>query len=72
MPIFEYRCRECGERFERLLPRAQDKLPACPHCASPRVERLLSTFAVATAQGQSRPAGPCGSEDCACRREGSD
>lgn len=69
MPIFEYRCRACRERFERLLPRAQGEPPACPRCASREVERLLSTFAVTTARRESRPVGPCGSDDCACRRE---
>ncbi len=69
MPIFEYRCRECHERFERLLPRARSAAPACPRCAGHEVERLMSTFAVATARHESKGFGPCGSDDCACRRE---
>lgn len=44
MPIYEYRCRACQHAFERLV-RSGDQ-PACPACASPDLERLLSLFAV--------------------------
>jgi putative FmdB family regulatory protein len=32
VPIFVYRC-DCGNRFERLIPRDADA-PACPACGS--------------------------------------
>ena len=32
MPIFVYRC-DCGQRFERLVPRDADA-PACPACGA--------------------------------------
>lgn len=46
MPIFVYRC-DCGQRFERLVPRDADA-PACPDCggatrkipAGPRLGRV--------------------------------
>lgn len=44
MPIYEYRCRACQHDFETLV-RSGDQ-PACPACASPDLERLLSLFAV--------------------------
>jgi putative FmdB family regulatory protein len=46
MPIYEYRCQECGKRSQRLIlnPRAADA-PACAHCRSPKLERLFSRFA---------------------------
>jgi putative FmdB family regulatory protein len=49
MPIFEYRCRACQREFEQLvLPsRAQ---PACPACGNGDLERLLSLFAVDSAE----------------------
>ncbi len=53
MPIFEYRCKKCGEVFE-LLVRADEK-PQCPHCKSKRLQKLLSTFN-AGASGGSRSA----------------
>lgn len=45
MPIFEYRCGQCGHEFELLLLRAS-QVPACPSCESQSVEKLLSGFAV--------------------------
>ena len=46
MPMYEYRCRKCGEQFEKLR-RMQDAdlEQECPECQSEEVERMLSTFA---------------------------
>lgn len=46
MPLYEYRCRMCGETFE-LLRRFSDadRDLICPQCRSEQIERLLSTFA---------------------------
>jgi putative FmdB family regulatory protein len=43
MPIYEYRCRDCGERFEELTA-ADAADPACPRCGG-ETERLLSAQA---------------------------
>ncbi len=45
MPLFEYSCEKCGERFEALVPRAEADRAVCPKCGSRRVRRELSTFA---------------------------
>lgn len=46
MPIYEYRCLECGERFDALRPMAQSDAPiACPGCETDRTARTLSVFA---------------------------
>lgn len=46
MPMYEYRCRRCGEQYEELR-RLQDadRDLRCPLCGSEDVERLLSAFA---------------------------
>ena len=46
MPLYEYRCRECGHRFEILqrLGQGAEGLE-CPHCGAPGVEKQYSTFA---------------------------
>jgi putative FmdB family regulatory protein len=44
MPIYEYRCPSCEERFEELV-RASAPAVACPSCGTADVERLLSVFA---------------------------
>jgi putative FmdB family regulatory protein len=45
MPIYEYRCGSCGERFERLQKLADPPVDACPACGSP-VGRLISPPAI--------------------------
>lgn len=44
MPIYEYRCAACGERFERFLRR--DEAVRCPHCGGDDLKRLFSPFGV--------------------------
>lgn len=60
MPIYEYRCADCRREFEALVRSSSE--PACPHCGSRRLDKLLSVFATATA-APPQPAfagGPCG------------
>ena len=68
MPIFEYECRDCGTRFERIEPAASEN-GHCEYCSSTRVERLLSVFAVSApsaGRAVSEP-GPC---PCGAPRRG--
>lgn len=62
MPIFEYRCLECGQRFEELV-RSGNANVQCPQCAARRVERLLSVFAAHGSQAGAagfEPGAACG------------
>ena len=46
MPIYEYRCKHCEERFEQLVPlRAEHPPVTCPRCGTQEIRKLLSTFA---------------------------
>jgi putative FmdB family regulatory protein len=46
MPIYEYRCKDCGQGFSRLQSvSASAEGVTCNKCDSNNVERLLSTFA---------------------------
>ena len=45
MPIYEYRCEECGKRSTALLSSYSSPDPACPHCGKHSLRRLVSTFA---------------------------
>jgi putative FmdB family regulatory protein len=54
MPIYEYRCETCAERFEELVRRPDDPV-ACPECGGDRAERLLSTFAGVGGGGSAAP-----------------
>jgi putative FmdB family regulatory protein len=42
MPLYDFRCRACGESFEARVPHSQT--PPCPLCGA-ETERLLSVFA---------------------------
>jgi putative FmdB family regulatory protein len=67
MPLYEYRCEACGAAFERLRRMQEaDQDQECPHCASHRVERLLSTFAAQTASSGAGALAPCGRPASAC------
>jgi putative FmdB family regulatory protein len=44
MPVYEYRCEDCGEVFEQLVFHEAEPV-RCPACAG-RVQRLMSTFHV--------------------------
>ncbi len=70
MPIYEYRCEECGTQFEELTLSANGSYAvACRACASGRVTRLLSAFAVHTAEAPPAPEpGPCGA--CGAQQRG--
>jgi putative FmdB family regulatory protein len=42
MPIYEYRCEKCDERYEEYHSTSDKPAPPCPSCGSKKVERLLS------------------------------
>ena len=46
MPIYEYRCESCTEKFEVLTRYAErDATQVCPACESTRTRVLVSSFA---------------------------
>jgi putative FmdB family regulatory protein len=45
MPVYEYRCQDCGQLSSALLWRYSDPDPPCPGCGSAQVSRLVSRFA---------------------------
>src|SRR5215467_7183905 len=42
MPIYEFECTECGERFERLQKLSDPDPTDCPTCGKPHVKRRLT------------------------------
>jgi putative FmdB family regulatory protein len=45
MPLYEYRCLNCGHRFERIQSFSAEDVKECPVCQG-KVERLISAPAV--------------------------
>jgi putative FmdB family regulatory protein len=42
MPIYEFECVKCGERFDRLQKLSDPDPDACPQCGAPGVRRRLT------------------------------
>jgi len=46
MPIYEFRCPNCGHVFEELIFRQSEiEELTCPTCGSQGINRLMSSFA---------------------------
>lgn len=59
MPIYEYRCEDCGQRFERLIRNAEDRSAlACPSCGGGRLVTELSVFATHRSSSSGSGNGP--------------
>lgn len=71
MPLYEYRCRACGRRFE-VLQKMGDGAEGleCPHCGGTQIARQLSTFAAGGSSGKSAEAVSCGAPGCAAGGSG--
>ncbi|MFN3324913.1 MAG: FmdB family zinc ribbon protein [Bryobacteraceae bacterium] len=67
MPIYEYRCEDCGTKFEKLVRGSDTSGPECPSCGQNHLRMELSTFAAHSNGGGSAepafgggcPAGMC-------------
>ncbi len=45
MPIYEFRCLNCGKSFEKLIfKKEEEREQKCPYCGSEKVEKLISGF----------------------------
>jgi putative FmdB family regulatory protein len=59
MPIYEYQCLECGEKFEKLVRSINSPQEIeCPKCGGRKVEKLLSVFGLQTFGSTSKPVCP--------------
>jgi putative FmdB family regulatory protein len=47
VPIYDFKCLDCGEQFEALV--LKGNTPACPACNGARLEQLISMFSVDSA-----------------------
>ena len=56
MPIFEYNCRSCDQRFETIVLSAREKI-TCPKCHSKNVDKQMSVFSAPASTGDVAPTG---------------
>lgn len=53
MPIYEYECAKCHRRTSVLTTRVSEKVdPACRHCGSQELDRLMSRFAMVRSEDE--------------------
>jgi len=69
MPIYEFECRKCSTRFEKIMFSTDIALPECPECRSHEVEKRISAGfvranGIPTGSGGFKPR----SGTCAARR----
>jgi len=58
MPIFEFRCLDCGDLFEKLFMNSDEKIDlVCPECQSLSLERVVSStnYAMGVGPGGKQP-----------------
>ncbi|MBW2615312.1 MAG: zinc ribbon domain-containing protein [Deltaproteobacteria bacterium] len=58
MPIFEFRCMDCGDVFEKLFMSSDEKWEmVCPQCKSQSLERVVSrtNYAIGDGPGGNQP-----------------
>ena len=62
MPLYDYRCKECGHVVEMLEKVGSADERTCPRCGSRRMDKLISRFGVRAStptSGGSCPTGTC-------------
>jgi putative FmdB family regulatory protein len=64
MPLYEYYCPVCDQRFELLRPMTRASEPAACPAGHPGAERVISVFS-AFAKGPSGEVSAVGSSGCA-------
>ncbi len=66
MPIFEYLCNDCGNKFEKLVrSSARETAAECPSCGRDHVTTQVSSFAARTSGIAKDSAPSCASGMCA-------
>jgi len=64
MPVYEYKCRRCGHKFEALQRLGENgENLKCPHCGESKPEKVFSTCASSQtgAGGYAAPTNSCNS-----------
>lgn len=59
MPIYEFDCHPCKERFEILVSLSKVNEAKCPKCGSDKLERVMSMFASRTSGGSHSHSSDC-------------
>lgn len=59
MPIYEYECIKCSEKFELRRSMADsDSEIKCPKCGDEHTQKVFSVFRIASSRGVCAPSSP--------------
>ena len=68
MPIYEYKCEDCGTKFEKLVRNSADAPGLeCPSCGQRHLQQELSVFAAPAHAGTKKAEGPMCPSGGMCR-----
>jgi putative FmdB family regulatory protein len=63
MPIYEYKCDECPEEFEKLVSGTNPDV-SCPKCGSKKVTKKFSLFGMSGVEKPVTSSGGSGCSSC--------
>lgn len=61
MPIYEYKCKACGNDFEKLVSLSSKDKICCPKCTSEQIAKKISAVASGKSGCSSCSSTSCGS-----------
>ena len=65
MPIFTYRCKDCGAKFDLLVGVvAEQEEMKCKKCSSKNIEKTFATFGVGSSSSSSSSSSSCPTGTC--------
>ena len=59
MPIFDYLCNSCGQKFDVMIKNNEKDSVQCPQCQSKEVKQQLSIFSSANKSAAKAPMPSC-------------
>ena len=59
MPLFEFVCKKCGAKFEKMVFSINKEETECPECKSKEVEKQFSTFSAGSSHSDSVMSASC-------------
>jgi putative FmdB family regulatory protein len=65
MPIYEYKCNECKQKFEAIVTSSLIENVKCPQCKTANIKKIISAGSYRINRGNATPAGAL--SGCAAR-----